>query len=199
MAATPESGPTEAYVAFIGQINDGTVSEVVSHLDELANQSTERVVLAIQTIGGDINAGMRLYERLCAMPFDLVTHGVGLVASMGIPIYLAGNERLAGPQCQFLLHRASFTAEGGKRFDIPLLNERIAMLEANEQRTRAVYEERTSLTRAEIESLKGAETAMGAHEAVGHGIAHAVKPFVIPPNQALVPIGQPLVPQASPV
>ncbi len=192
MTATPESNPTEAYVAFMGQINDETVSEVVSHLDGLANKSTERVVLAIQTIGGDINAGMHLYERLSAMPFQLVTHGVGLVASMGVPIYLAGEERLAGPQCQFLLHRAAFIAEAGKRFDIPLLRERLAGLEADEQRTRSIYEDRTSLTRPEIESLKDAETVMGAQEAVGHGIAHAVKRFVIPPGQSLVPIGQPL-------
>ena len=195
MTATQESGPTEAYVAFMGHINDESVSEVVSHLDGLANnQSAERVVLAMQTIGGDINAGMHLYERLCAMPFHLVTHGVGLVASMGVPIYLAGEERLAGPQCQFLLHRAAFTAEAGKRFDIPLLRERLAGLEADEQRTRGIYEDRTSLTRTEIESLKDAETVMGAQEAVGHGIAHRVRPFVIPPGQSLVPIGQPLTP-----
>jgi ATP-dependent Clp protease protease subunit len=169
MAATPESGPTEAYVAFMGDITEQTVSEVVSHLDGLASQGTERVVLAIQTMGGDINAGMHLYERLRAMPFHLVTHGIGLVASMGVPIYLAAEERLAGPHCQFLLHRAAFTAEAGKRFDLPLLRERIASLEADEQRTRAVYEDQTSLTRSEIESLKDAETVLGAHEAVGYG------------------------------
>ncbi len=191
MTATPESGPTEAYVAFVGHINDETVSEVVSHLDGLANQGIERVVLAINTMGGNINAGMHLYERLRAMPFHLVTHGVGLVASMGVSIYMAGEERLAGPQCQFLLHPATFTAEAGKVFDVKLLRERIAMLEADDQRERAILESRTTLTSPEIQALVDAGTKMGAEEAVGCGITHAVAPFVIPPGQSLTMIGDP--------
>jgi ATP-dependent Clp protease, protease subunit len=188
---TAPSNPTETYVAFAGEINEENVAATVSHFDHLVEQGITRVVLAMQTLGGSINSGMHLYEKLREMPFDLVTHGVGVVASMGIPIYLAGEERLAGPQCEFLLHRPTFTALPGKEFDIPLLRERIAMLEADEQRTRAIYEDRTPLTSAEIDALKDAGTTMGAHEAVGHGIAHSVKPFAIPPGHSLIMIGQP--------
>jgi ATP-dependent protease ClpP protease subunit len=133
---------------------------------------------------------MRLYERIRAMPFTLATHGVGVVASMGVPIFLAGEERLAGPECEFLLHRATFTALAGKEFDIPLLKERLAMLEADEQRTRAIYEDRTPLSGAEVEALKAAETSMGAQEAAGHGIVHEVKPFAVPPGVSMVMVGQ---------
>lgn len=189
-ATTESSGPTEAYVAFAGDINEENVAATAAQLDALVERGVGRVVLAMQTLGGDINSGMRLYEKLRAMPLDLVTHGFGVVGSMGIPIYLAGEERLAGPQCEFLLHRPSFTAVAGKEFDVPLLRERIAMLEANEQRTRAIYEDRTPLTGTEIDALKDSKTVMGAHEAVGHGIAHNVKPFEIPPGQSLIMIGQ---------
>jgi ATP-dependent Clp protease protease subunit len=191
MAATPESGPTEACVVFAADIDEASVAATVAHLDGLADRDVTRVVLMLHTLGGNINAGMRLYERLRAVPFTLVTHGVGVVASMGVPIYLAGEERLAGPACEFLLHRATFTAQEGKEFDIPLLEERLAMLEANEQRTRSVYEDRTPLTGAQVDALKAADTAMGAHEAMGHGIVHEIRPFEVPPGVSMVMIGQP--------
>jgi ATP-dependent Clp protease protease subunit len=105
MMATKPSSPTDACVAFAGEITEESVAATVAHLDGLAEQDVGRVVLMMHTLGGDINAGMRLYERLRAMPFALITHGVGVVASMGVPIYLAGEERLAGPQCEFLLNR----------------------------------------------------------------------------------------------
>jgi ATP-dependent Clp protease, protease subunit len=193
MATEPDS-PTEACVVFAATIDDENVATAVAQLDALAAQNVSRVVLVLHTIGGNINAGMRLYERLREMPFALVTHAVGLVASMGIPIFLAGDERRAGPECEFLLHRAAFTAEAGKQFDIPLLKERLAMLEADEQRTRAIYEDRTSLTGEQVEALKAAETSMGAHEAAGHGIVHQVTAFAVPPGVSLVMIGGAIVP-----
>jgi ATP-dependent protease ClpP protease subunit len=88
MTATPEDGPAEAYVAFVDTINEESVAVALSHLDGLAEEGTRQVVLAIQTKGGEINAGMRLYERLRTAPFELVTHAVAEVSSMGIPLYL---------------------------------------------------------------------------------------------------------------
>jgi ATP-dependent Clp protease, protease subunit len=184
--AAESSSPTEACVVFGTTISDTSVGSAVACLDSLAEQGVSRVVLVLHTIGGNINAGMRLYERLREMPFALATHAVGVVASMGIPIFLAGDERLAGPECEFHLHRACFTAEAGKQFDIPLLKARLAMLEADEQRTRAIYEDRTPLTGDEVEALKAAETSMGAHEAAGHRIVHEVKAFAVPPGVSLV-------------
>jgi ATP-dependent protease ClpP protease subunit len=191
MMATPESGPTEAYVAFVDHINDESVAVALSHLDGLAEEEIGRVVLAIQTKGGEINAGMRLYERLRAAPFQLVTHAVAEVSSMGIPLYLAGEVRRAGPQCQFSFHRPSITVEAEQALDVPALDELRAALEADEQRTRTVYEDRTPLAGAEIDALKATEAVLGAEEAVGHGIAHEVQPFALPPGQGLVMVGQP--------
>lgn len=190
MTATPESGPTEACIVFAANIDEENVAATLAHLDGLAEQNVSRVVLVLHTLGGNINAGMRLYERLRAVPFTLATHGVGVVASMGVPIFLAGEERLAGPECEFLLHRATFTAQAGKEFDIPLLEARLAMLEADEQRTRAIYEDRTPLTGPQVEALKAADTSMGAQEAMGHGIVHEVKAFELPPGVSMVMVGQ---------
>jgi ATP-dependent protease ClpP protease subunit len=191
MTATPESGATEKYAAFVDHITEESVGLALTQIDELVEDGVGRVVLAIQTEGGEISSGMRLYERLRQAPFELVTHAVAEVSSMGIPLYLAGEIRRAGPQCQFSFHRPAITVAAEQALDVPTLNALRAALETDEQRTRTVYEDRTPLSGAEIDALKETEAVLGAEEAVGHGIAHEVEPFALPPGQSLVVLGKP--------
>jgi ATP-dependent protease ClpP protease subunit len=194
--ATPAGGAAEMYAAFVDHINEQSVGLALTQIDELAEQGVGRVVLAIQTKGGEINSGMRLYERLRQASFELVTHAVAEVSSMGIPLYLAGEIRRAGPLCRFSFHRPAITVTAEQALDVPTLNALKAALETDEQRTRTVYKDRTPLTGAEIDALKETEAVLGAEEAIGHGIAHEVEPFAIPSGRSLVVLGRP--PQGGP-
>jgi ATP-dependent protease ClpP protease subunit len=184
-------GPSEAYLVFAVDVTPESVAEAVGYLSDLAEAGVTRVVLAIQTNGGGIDAGMHLYEQLRNAPFELVTHAVGYVKSVGIPIYLAGDVRLAGPYCRFLMHRPSLTVQSNTALDTPALRELTARLEAYEKRTRAVYEDRTVLPTQSIDALKGASAEIGAREAIAMGIAHRVESLVIPPGYGLHIVGDP--------
>lgn len=193
MSAT-SSTISEAHVAFLGHVREETVTEAVTYLNDLASDGIGRVALAMHTIGGELEAGMRLYESLRSMPFQVVTYAVGYVASIGIVIYLAGDERIAGPRCRFQMHRPTVKFSEEADLDIPSLQAQISGLEAHEARVRAVYEDRTHLDRTEIDNLRGSSANLGAGEAVSHGIAHAVSPYTVPSGHTLKEIGQIVIP-----
>jgi hypothetical protein len=53
-------------------------------------------------------AGNRNLQHSSRFAYQLVTHNVGNVDSIGTVIYLAGEERFACPQATFMLHGVSF-------------------------------------------------------------------------------------------
>jgi ATP-dependent Clp protease, protease subunit len=191
VATTVTTPSAEAFVALVGHITPQSVAAALAHLDQLVAEGVTHLVLVVQTIGGELNSGMHLYERLRTGSFELATHGAGVVASMGIVIYLAGDRRLAGPACRFEMHRPTTTFPEGAVLNASELQEAAAKLQANEQRTRRVYEDRTRLTGAEVDQLKESRSDIGTQEAIRYGIAHTEAPLVIPVGQSLVQLGDP--------
>ena len=128
---------------------------------------------------------------------------------MGIPIFLAGDERLAGPWSSFMLHRPKATIGGETQLDasalqrlivslkgaghpdVPALRKVLEKLEADEARTTAIYADRTPLHAVEVSALKAPETVLDAEEAVTKGIAHRVEAFELPSGHSLVSCGSP--------
>ncbi len=201
---------SEAYVVLHTAIHPGTVLPAVHHLNVLAESGVNRIVLLVSTPGGGIDAGVFLYTELRALAkrCTLVTYAIGEVNSMGVGIYLAGDERVAGPYSSFLLHRPTWTvgetpldADELKRLiapleqtehpDVPELKERLDKLEADEARTAAIYQDRTPLGLDEVRGLKDRATILSADEAVATGIVHRVEPFQLPSAHSLVACGNP--------
>ncbi len=188
----------ELYFAFAGEVTASSVTVAIGHLDAAAELGVGRITVAVQSPGGDIGEGMRLYKRLRSMgqlPCKVVTHAIGVVGSMGIPIFLAGDTRVAEPQSLFALHRPGVEVEGIYRNAPELrafgLYEEAETVELAEQKTRMVYQERTPLTQATIDALKAANSKLGAHEAVLRGIAHQIGWMPRPQGQSLVRLDQP--------
>jgi ATP-dependent Clp protease protease subunit len=179
MATAPHEAD-EAYVCFSSEINPDTAKSLLDTMASLANQGVARVVLCLSTGGGNIFNGTVLYNMLRAMPFDLVTHNSGHIASMGNTVFLAGDERFACPQATFLFHPSAFPAEGGKLFDVAILRERIAMLNGNDEAERLVLRQRTTMTAAEIRAIVAESRTLTAKDAVGAGIVSRVKKIAIP-------------------
>src|ERR1700683_2069856 len=109
------SRPKEVYVMFSAEINVNTTESLLATMADIVNQGIPRVILCLSTPGGDVMCGMDLYNVLRGLPFELVTHNVGNVDSIGNAVYLAGERRLASPHSTFMFHGVAFTAEGGKQ------------------------------------------------------------------------------------
>ena len=83
------------YVIFTAEIHPPTVERLTAVMVQAAKKNVSRVYLALSTPGGQVQAGIALYNTLVAMPFKITVHNIGSVNSVGNVIFLAGEERYA--------------------------------------------------------------------------------------------------------
>jgi ATP-dependent protease ClpP protease subunit len=133
---------------------------------------------------------MNLYEKLRAFSFQLVTHAVMTVQSMGIAVYLAGDERRTGPQATFLLHPAAHICQAGEQHPVSSLRQIITNLEASDARERSILEERASMQPDQAKALVETTTMLNAEQAVSDGLAHEIRMLEVdPPDAPVFPLG----------
>jgi ATP-dependent protease ClpP protease subunit len=89
----------------------------------LAHQGVARVHLLLSTPGGGAMHGITLYNTLRGFPFELITHNVGCVNSIGNAVFLAGGKRYACPRSTFMFHGVGFDVTGTIRLEEKLLLE----------------------------------------------------------------------------
>jgi ATP-dependent protease ClpP protease subunit len=186
VAAPADPVPPEVYVSFSAEINVNTTETLLAAMANFANQHVQRVTLCISTPGGQVMCGMNLYNMLRAMPFELTTHNVGNVDSIGNAIFLAGEKRYACPHSTFMFHGVGFNAEPGKVFEEKLLRERLDGVLADQKRIGTVLEERTTLTSPQIEPLFRDAQTKDADYAVSAGIVHEIKEVAIPSGTPVI-------------
>lgn len=181
-------GISSAYVVFMAGIRPETARSLLITLGECANQGVEEVRLLIGTPGGGMDAGVGLFNAMCGLPFHLVTHNIGTVASIGVPVYLAGEERLTCSHSSFMLHGATNEVPAGQAFGAKWFREQHDSLLSGEGRTNAILAERTKLTDAELAERSETEQTMDANAAVDCGIAHRVENVDIPEGAFVVTV-----------
>lgn len=96
-------------IIFLGSAIDAEVANtVVAQLILLEQQSPERdIQLYINSPGGSVDAGLAIYDTMQFISCPVTTICVGLAASMGSLLLLAGTEgkRLALPHSRIMIHQ----------------------------------------------------------------------------------------------
>ncbi len=182
MEAGVEQGglPPLVYVIFFANFRPETARALLTTMGECANQGVEEVHLLLGTPGGGVDAGVSVYNALRGMPFRLVTHNTGNVASIGVAVYLAGEERLTCPNSSFLLHGITNEVPDGQSFGAKWFREQHDGLLASEKKINAILAERTSLTKKQLAEFSETEQTKDAGSAVEDGIAHRIEDIDIP-------------------
>jgi ATP-dependent protease ClpP protease subunit len=164
-------------------------------MSEHAYHGVERVVLDVSSPGGEVKNAMILYNKLCSVPFELITRNTSEVASMGMVMFLAGDRRLASPEGTFLLHPITFDdtvvpmnvddwlrvrtrlERNDPRSRLVEVCRKIRRLEREEEDVRKIIEQRTNLTGSTIRTLVRESKLIDADEAVSFGIVHEIIPI----------------------
>ena len=182
-----ESGPPSLVViSFSAEIIPHTTESLIAAVANCANQGVAEVHLLLSTPGGSVMNGLNLYNVLRAMPFELVTHNVGNVDSIGNAVFLAGDRRYACPQSTFMFHGVGFDSQPGQRLEEKLLKERLEGVVADHKRIGEIIEERTELTRQKILPLFREAQTKDAAYAVSAGIVHEIRDVEIPPGTPVI-------------
>ncbi|MFO7290953.1 MAG: ATP-dependent Clp endopeptidase proteolytic subunit ClpP [Bacillota bacterium] len=161
-------------IVFIGStIDDVVANTVVAQLLFLAAEDSQKDIhLYINSPGGSITAGMAIYDTMQYIKPDVSTICLGLAASMGAFLLLAGapGKRHALPNAEVMLHQPWGGAKG-QASDIKIQADRILR---DRERISRIISERTGQPLEKVLQDTDRDFFLTAEEAKEYGIIDRV-------------------------
>ncbi|MDD7735528.1 MAG: ATP-dependent Clp protease proteolytic subunit [Bacillales bacterium] len=121
---------SERIIFINGEIDSSLASVVVSEIIYLSAASKkEKITIYINSPGGEVNAGLAIYDAMKASPCPIETIGSGLCASMGALLLSSGDKglRKAYPNCEIMIHQP-LGGTNGQVSDIEIMTKRFAYI-----------------------------------------------------------------------
>ena len=106
--------PGRIVLGWSGPVREPMSERVATAIDRY-KADQRRLVLVLNSPGGSIEHGRRVVAAIRARgrAIDTLVQKAGVCASMCVPIFLAGRERIADPEAYFMFHQVSLSL-GGK-------------------------------------------------------------------------------------
>jgi ATP-dependent protease ClpP protease subunit len=100
--------PDRIVLGWSGPVQEPMSERVAAALDRY-RADRRRIVLILNSPGGSIEHGRRVVAAIRAQgrAIDTLVRQAGVCASMCVPIFLAGDRRMADPDALFMFHQAS--------------------------------------------------------------------------------------------
>ncbi len=152
-----------------GEVNDQMADLIVAQLLFLESEDPDKdIQIYINSPGGSVSAGFAIYDTMQYIKPDVSTICVGLAASMGAFLLLAGEKgkRYALPNADIMIHQPLGGAQG-QASDIQIHAEKI--LKTRKQ-LNAIIAERTGQTLKKVEKDTDRDFFMSAEESKAYGI-----------------------------
>lgn len=93
-------------------VNEIMASIVVRALLKMSSVSNEPIEIYLSSFGGDAYEGLAIFDAIRACPCDVHVIASGKIMSAAFLIFLGGDQRIASPNTTFMMHSASYGAEG---------------------------------------------------------------------------------------
>jgi len=181
----PKDAPL-IYVSFSAEINPSTTENLINVMVNCANAKVQNVYLLLATLGGNVVSGFNLYNVLKGMPFEITTHNVGSVNSIGNVIFLAGTKRYATANATFMFHGVGFETTPGLRLEEKFLREKLNSITSDHIRIADTISKHTNLSKRQITKFFREAQTKDANFAVGTGIIHEIREVQIPKGCPIV-------------
>ncbi|WP_036224079.1 ATP-dependent Clp endopeptidase proteolytic subunit ClpP [Mesoaciditoga lauensis] len=156
-----------------GEINSYTSGLVVAQLLFLEAQDPDKdVYLYINSPGGEINAGLAIYDTMQFVKCDVVTTAIGMAASMAAVLLAAGTKgkRYALPHSTMMIHQPLGGAEG-QAVDIEIRAREIMRLK---KELNTILAQHTGQPLEKIEKDTDRDFFMTSQEALKYGLVDKV-------------------------
>ena len=137
-------------------------------------ESERTIVLQINSPGGEVTAGLAIYDTIRYLDANVATVGLGLAASMGAFLLSSGTRgmRRASANCEVLIHQPLGGAQG-QASDIIIAANHIARVR---DRLNRILAENTGKPLRRIQKDTDRDTVLTAEEAVAYGLIDTVIP-----------------------
>jgi ATP-dependent protease ClpP protease subunit len=173
---------TEKTVLFSSDITPGAANNFAQILGGMAGDGTTRLIIGMNSSGGNVVAGLFLHNTLSTMPFEIVMHNIGNVDSIANVIFMAAAHRVACQNTTFMFHGVGFNSNPAERLEEKNLKEKLDVIEADHGRLAALIASRTNLTEDQCRQLFEQQSTRGAGWALDNGLIHEIADFNFPKN-----------------
>ena len=166
---------TNRRVFLQGEINAESVNDLVLQLLYLEQESKEPIYLYINSGGGEVNAGLLLYDVIQGMKAPIYMYCMGMAASMAAVILAGGQKgrRFILPHSKTMIHEPLIGGGvGGSATSIKNMSENILKTKAL---LNGILAKHTGQTPEEIDEATSCDHYMDAEESLAFGICDAIK------------------------
>ena len=157
--------------------------EFLRDLEELSGKDS--ITVHINSVGGDMYAGIAIYNRLKGLAAKVTTINDGLAASAGSLIFMAGDTRKVNAGSNLMIHGAAGFLYG--YYQVQDLAAIKKQLEAHNRAGVNIYAEATGREKDTIKAMVDRETWLTGPDAVEAGFAHEVVGEDTPVSMSLTP------------
>jgi ATP-dependent Clp protease, protease subunit len=171
---------SERHVIFNAEIVPASPVNFTNLLVNLFSSGMTKLVLAVNSPGGNVVAGVAIYNTLMALPIDIVTHNIGNVDSITNVIFLAGKERFSCSTSTFMFHGIGFPGNANERLEEKNLKEKLDIITSSHKRLAGVISSRTSLSVREVRNLFAQQRTVDSIWAKSKGIISDIRPYALP-------------------
>src|SRR5213079_115836 len=162
-------------IVMVGSVIDDQVANVVvAQLLHLESDDPDKdISVYVNSPGGDVYAGLAIYDTLTFVKPDVRTMCVGTAMSMGAVLLAAGTKgkRSALPNAKILIHQAWAPGFGGQASDVEIRAREIIELKS---RLEQILADHTGQPLDRIKEDTDRDRFMSAQEALEYGLIDAV-------------------------
>jgi len=163
----------ERIIFLAGPINDAVANTVVAQLLFLESEDPKKDInLYINSPGGSVSAGLAIYDTMQHIKCDVSTIGLGIAASMGATLLIAGakGKRFILPNAEVMLHQVMGGAEG-QAVDIEIHAKQILKVK---ERINQLLSKHTGQPISKIGKDTDRDFYMTAEEALAYGVVDKI-------------------------
>jgi ATP-dependent Clp protease protease subunit len=161
-------------------INAQISSQLLVYLVDLQRSGAKKLTIAMSSPGGNVNAGITMYNQIRSMPYDIEMHNIGNIGSMANAVFLASRKRVASPSATFMFHGIAFDGSQNERLDERAVLEKLDVIQADHERTAQIISENSKLKSDEAMGLFKQQKTVDANWALMSGVVGEVREFTVP-------------------
>lgn len=161
-------------IIFLGEdIDEHVASSIIAQFIHLSSSNKKPISLYIMSHGGDVHAGLAIYDTMQYVRNQIATYCVGYASSMASVLLAAGTKgyRFALPSSRIMIHQPWVTSIGGDARDVKLLAEETEKTKNLLYRRLAKH---TGRTATQLEADCDRDFYMSPTEALQYGIIDSV-------------------------
>jgi len=174
------------YFTLTGNIDASNTQGLIHFFNsQIIDQNyTDTLTIFLSSIGGDIDAAVRVYDFLKSIPNKVHTIGFGQIDSAAITIFLAGDKRTVLKKTRFRFHEPTYYMQQSDSV-LAFFEERVRLFHQLDKRMKEITSEQTGKSLTQISKLYSEGKILDTVEAKSLGLVSEIvsempKPTTLP-------------------